>query len=135
MLPTDIEQGIYYSREFFKEASALDIAEAVEDIQQDFDGNTGKYQFYSAEKKRLGGGIYDFYETADGKFMSVGSLEPKFFAALCIGMGHPEWKDGKILRTDGAMVKETFRTVFKTKARGAAQAAQKTERSRRWAAP
>ena len=49
LLPTDIEQGIYYSREFFKEASALDIAEAVEDIQQDFDGNTGKYQFYSAE--------------------------------------------------------------------------------------
>ena len=40
LLPTEIEQGIYYSREFFKEASALDIAEAVEDIQQDFDGNT-----------------------------------------------------------------------------------------------
>lgn len=49
LLPAYIEQGIYYSREFFKEASALDIAEAVEDIQQDFDGNTGKYQFYSAE--------------------------------------------------------------------------------------
>ena len=65
-----------------------------------------------------GGGIYDFYETADGKYMSVGSLEPKFFAALCIGLGHPEWKDGKILRGDAEMVnmvKETFRAVFKTK--------------------
>ena len=50
LLPANIEQGIYYSREFFKEASALDIAEAVEDIQQDFDENTGKYQFYSAER-------------------------------------------------------------------------------------
>ena len=49
--------------------------------------------------------------------MSVGSLEPKFFAALCEGMGHPEWKDGSVLRTDAAMVKETFRAVFKTKTR------------------
>ena len=64
-----------------------------------------------------GGGIYDFYETADGKYMSVGSLEPKFFAALCEGMGHPEWKDGKILKTDTKMVKETFRAVFRTKTR------------------
>ena len=64
-----------------------------------------------------GGGIYDYYETADGKYMSVGSLEPKFFAALCEGMGHPEWKDGKILRTDAEMVKETFRAVFRTKTR------------------
>jgi crotonobetainyl-CoA:carnitine CoA-transferase CaiB-like acyl-CoA transferase len=64
-----------------------------------------------------GRGIYDFYETSDGKYMSVGSLEPKFFAALCEGMGHPEWKDGKVLRTDAAMVKETFRAVFKTKTR------------------
>ncbi len=64
-----------------------------------------------------GGGIYDFYETADGKYMSVGSLEPKFFAALCEGMGHPEWKDGKILKTDPEQVKETFRKAFRTKTR------------------
>ena len=64
-----------------------------------------------------GGGIYDFYETSDGKYMSVGSLEPKFFAALCTGLGHPEWKDGKILKSDPAMVKETFRSVFRTKTR------------------
>lgn len=62
-----------------------------------------------------GGGIYDFYETADGRYMSVGSLEPKFFAALCEAMGHPEWKDGKILRTEAAVVKQTFREVFRTK--------------------
>ena len=64
-----------------------------------------------------GGGIYDFYETADGKYMSVGSLGPKFFAALCDGMGHPEWRDGKILRTEPEMVKEVFRSVFKTRTR------------------
>jgi hypothetical protein len=70
-----------------------------------------------AAERQNGGGIYDFYETADGKYMSVGSLEPKFFAALCDGLEHPEWRDGKILKTDTAMVKRVFRNVFKTKTR------------------
>ena len=64
-----------------------------------------------------GGEIYDFYETSDGAFMSVGSLEPKFFADLCKGLGYPQWQDGAILKTDVAMVKETFRAKFKTKTR------------------
>lgn len=64
-----------------------------------------------------GGGIYDFYETKDGGFMSVGSLEPKFFAALCRGLGYPEWQDGKILRTDTEKVKAAFRAAFLTKTR------------------
>ena len=64
-----------------------------------------------------GGGIYDFYECKDGKFMSVGSLEPKFFAGLCNLMGHPEWEDGKILKTDTDLVKKTFKETFLTKTR------------------
>ena len=64
-----------------------------------------------------GGGVYDFYETSDGQFMSVGSLEPKFFAALCEGTGHPDWADGKILKNDTPMVKETLVKDFKTKTR------------------
>lgn len=49
LIPSDIAQGIYYSREFFKDASVHDLADAVDDIQRDYDENTGKYQFYSAE--------------------------------------------------------------------------------------
>ena len=66
-----------------------------------------------------GGEIYDFYECKDGQFMSVGSLEPKFFAGLCNLMGHPEWADGKILRDKAniPMVKETFKKNFLTKTR------------------
>ena len=30
-----------------------------------------------------GGSFYDFYHTKDGRYMSVGSLEPKFFEELC----------------------------------------------------
>jgi crotonobetainyl-CoA:carnitine CoA-transferase CaiB-like acyl-CoA transferase len=37
-----------------------------------------------AESTMLNGGsFYDYYETADGRFMSVGSLEPPFLMQLC----------------------------------------------------
>ena len=49
LFPSDIAQGAYYSREFFKDASAHDLVDAVDSIQRDYDENTGKYQFYSAE--------------------------------------------------------------------------------------
>ena len=64
-----------------------------------------------------GGGVYDFYETKDGQYMGVGSLEPKFFADLCNATGHPDWADGKILKTDTPMVKKTLVEDFKSKTR------------------
>ena len=30
-----------------------------------------------------GGGYYDYYETSDGRYLSVGSIEPKFWAKFC----------------------------------------------------
>jgi crotonobetainyl-CoA:carnitine CoA-transferase CaiB-like acyl-CoA transferase len=38
-----------------------------------------------------GGSFYDYYETCDGRFLSVGSLEPKFWQRFCQALGHPEW--------------------------------------------
>jgi crotonobetainyl-CoA:carnitine CoA-transferase CaiB-like acyl-CoA transferase len=37
-----------------------------------------------------GGGFYGFYRTADGRFLSVGSLEPKFRQQLCEAIGRPD---------------------------------------------
>jgi crotonobetainyl-CoA:carnitine CoA-transferase CaiB-like acyl-CoA transferase len=37
-----------------------------------------------------GGGTYDYYETADGRYLAVGSLEPKFWAAFCTAIERPE---------------------------------------------
>lgn len=37
-----------------------------------------------------GGSFYDYYETQDGRFMSVGSLEPHFFQRLCERIGGDE---------------------------------------------
>ncbi|MEX0605267.1 MAG: CaiB/BaiF CoA-transferase family protein [Marinobacter sp.] len=39
-----------------------------------------------------GGSFYDYYQTADGRWLSVGSLEPLFMARLCEVIGHPELK-------------------------------------------
>ena len=44
------------------------------------------------EEHRLNGGwaYYNVYETADGKWLSIGSVEPWFFARLCEILGRPE---------------------------------------------
>lgn len=42
---------------------------------------------HSGETMLNGGGFYDYYETADGRYMSVGSIEPHFFRTLCTTMG------------------------------------------------
>lgn len=37
-----------------------------------------------------GGSFYDYYETSDGRYFSVGSLEPPFFKALCEAIERPD---------------------------------------------
>ncbi|MGM0768954.1 MAG: CaiB/BaiF CoA transferase family protein [Pseudomonadota bacterium] len=39
-----------------------------------------------------GGSFYDYYQTADGRWLSVGSLEPQFSARLCETLGLGEMK-------------------------------------------
>lgn len=38
-----------------------------------------------------GGSLYDFYQTKDARFISVGSLEPKFWKEFCEIIGKEEW--------------------------------------------
>ncbi|AYC33708.1 CoA transferase [Pseudomonas cavernae] len=37
-----------------------------------------------------GGSFYDYYRTRDGRWLSVGSLEPQFMQQLCTALGRPE---------------------------------------------
>ena len=46
---SDIDESIYFSNEFFKDTSIVDIDEAIKDIKDDFDENLMKYQFYNAK--------------------------------------------------------------------------------------
>ncbi|WP_336368035.1 CaiB/BaiF CoA transferase family protein [Marinobacter sp. C2H3] len=39
-----------------------------------------------------GGSFYDYYQTADNRWLSIGSLEPQFSARLCEALGLPELK-------------------------------------------
>jgi crotonobetainyl-CoA:carnitine CoA-transferase CaiB-like acyl-CoA transferase len=34
---------------------------------------------------------YNVYPTKDGRYMSLGALEPQFWKAFCQAVGHPEW--------------------------------------------
>ncbi len=38
-----------------------------------------------------GGCFYDYYQTSDNRYISVGSLEPKFAASFFKNIGHSEW--------------------------------------------
>jgi len=37
-----------------------------------------------------GGSFYDYYQTRDGRWFSVGSLEPQFMQQFCVAIGRPE---------------------------------------------
>ncbi|TGJ79615.1 hypothetical protein E0Z10_g9149 [Xylaria hypoxylon] len=63
--------------------------------------------------------FYDTYETRDGKYMSVGALEPQFYAALVKGLGlvHKGWDQTRSDRDTWPEMKTTFEAVFKSKTR------------------
>ena len=64
-----------------------------------------------------GGSVYDYYETSDGQYMSVGSLEPKFWDAFCRGIGREDLIAGTVQPADTPAVKEEIRGIFRTKTR------------------
>ena len=45
---TDLPEGVYYSREFFREATLGDVEEAITDIHDDYHTKSGKYNYYDA---------------------------------------------------------------------------------------
>lgn len=51
LLPEEIEEGIYYSKEFFREAKPEDVKQAIQDITSSYEQNSGKYAFYDASRR------------------------------------------------------------------------------------
>jgi alpha-methylacyl-CoA racemase len=65
-----------------------------------------------------GAPFYDTYETADGLFMSVGALEPQFYAALLHGLGlEGEDLPGQLDRDRWPELRARFTEVFKQRTR------------------
>jgi crotonobetainyl-CoA:carnitine CoA-transferase CaiB-like acyl-CoA transferase len=67
-----------------------------------------------------GAPYYHVYETQDGKWISIGSIEPWFYANLCKALGREdllpyEFAEGEKREE----IREAFRAIFKTKTRDA----------------
>ncbi|MDR1136662.1 MAG: CoA transferase [Clostridiales Family XIII bacterium] len=60
-----------------------------------------------------GGTLYDYYETKDGRYVSFGGLEPKFWEAFCRVLGHEEWIPLTV--SAGAEIKAEARRILKTR--------------------
>jgi crotonobetainyl-CoA:carnitine CoA-transferase CaiB-like acyl-CoA transferase len=68
----------------------------------------------------LNGGVpyYNIYETKDGKYISIGSLEPWFYEALCKALGREDFIPYQ--DTEGEKRQEifaAFRQIFRTRTR------------------
>lgn len=48
LIESILEEGIYYSNEFFENTTSDDVKEAIKDIKKSYEENDNKYQFYDA---------------------------------------------------------------------------------------
>ena len=63
---SDVNQNVYFSNEFFKNAKKENVEEAVKDIQKSFDNRENRYSFYDVEEN-LPLGNFEFERNADWK--------------------------------------------------------------------
>jgi alpha-methylacyl-CoA racemase len=66
-----------------------------------------------------GAHFYEVYETKDGKFVSVGSIEPQFYALLLkhTGLGEGEELPNQMSRSGWPALKEKLAAIFRQKTR------------------
>lgn len=70
------------------------------------------------EGQRLNGGcMYDFYETKDGQYLSVGCLEPQFWRNFCQCIDREEYIEGSVWPKELEKVKADIKNVMKSKTR------------------
>jgi alpha-methylacyl-CoA racemase len=62
---------------------------------------------------------YDTYRTADGGWLAVGAIEPKFFANLCRLLGCEQWTAHQLDDDVQDAIRSDFRAIFATRGRDA----------------
>jgi alpha-methylacyl-CoA racemase len=81
-----------------------------------------QYGFWSEERGNnlldSGAPFYEVYETSDGKWVSIGSIEPQFYASLIerLGLGDEELP-AQMDREHWPAFKERLSAIFKTRTR------------------
>ncbi len=82
--------------------------------------NTGRWSHDRGTNLLDGGAhFYGTYETADGKWISIGSIEPQFYALLLekTGLAGDNTLPKQMSREDWPLLKEKLTGIFKTKTR------------------
>jgi alpha-methylacyl-CoA racemase len=62
---------------------------------------------------------YDVYACSDSKWLSVGAIEPHFFANLCVALGLERYADRQLDDECQDEIRAAFREVFATRERDA----------------
>ena len=60
---------------------------------------------------------YNLYETKDGKIITIGAIEPWFFANLCRALGREDLVEHEYNSARRTEIQESFRAIFRTKTR------------------
>ena len=99
--------GDYIDASLFEGGMLFGMYQFVESMTIGTTGGTGT----------LTGGMsfYDVYTSSDGKPMTFGAIEPKFFANFCNVVGHPEWIPLQNDMTKQAHLKNEISALFATK--------------------
>ena len=107
-------------REKIKEAQYLDIA-MMDGLFSFLSMISGKF-FIDGEIPEPGDGLltggfacYNIYETKDGRYITVGAIEEKFWERLCDILGKPEFKKYVYVPDKQKEIIEEFDKIFKTK--------------------
>lgn len=61
--------------------------------------------------------FYDVYETRDGKYVSLASIEPKFWSKLCEVLGIPEFEDNQRSQEHRDEIRRRLADVFSSRTR------------------
>ena len=71
------------------------------------------------QQEVLSGGYacYQIYETGDGKYVSLGALEGKFWAGFCQKIDRPEYIKEQMIASAQPRIIEELRQMFKTRTR------------------
>lgn len=67
------------------------------------------------DQQTTGAGLYDYYETKDSRYFSVGAMEPKFFASFANAIGLPDLASKKLALSDVPAAKNRVRARFREK--------------------
>lgn len=60
---------------------------------------------------------YDVYPCADGRYLALGALEPKFWAGFCQAVGHPELAALPLLGAEAAQTRQRLTELLRQKTR------------------